>query len=90
MGKRKLLMITENTVIRLYEKHLWNGYDDITISVMVVDEIIKKLTQTKNEHPLRDLYTSEEDKGPFYELVHFVFSTIEDYAKTRPHFSKKK
>jgi len=90
MTRPKMLMITENTIIKLYEQFVWEEHDDIAIAVMIVDHIKDKLTNAKKKHPLTDLYTNADDPGPFYELVHFIFSTVENYVKTRPNFSKKK
>ena len=83
-------MITENTVIKLYEQFLWEGHEQRVICTMIVDDIVAKLSKTNKPHPLKELFLSEEERGPFYELVHFVFSTVEEYAKTKPNFNKKK
>jgi len=83
----KVLMITENTVIKLYEQFVWEGHEQREICTMIVNNIVAKLSKTKKPHPLKELFLDEEDRGPFYEMVHFVFSTVEDYAKTRPNFN---
>jgi len=85
----KLLMITENTIIKLYEKFLWEGYSEREICVLVVDDIIAKLSKSSKPHPLKELFLSKTDKGPFYELIHFVFSTVENYVKMKEKHLKK-
>jgi len=85
----KVLMINENTIIKLYEQFVWNGHTDLEICAMIVDEILFKLKKTNKPHPLKELYLDKENKGPFYELVHFVYSTIEAYTKSMSTLPKK-
>lgn len=84
----KLLMINENTVIKLYEGLVCTGAEQHEICTMVVDEILAKLTKTDKPHPLKELFLDQDDRGPFYEMVHFVFSTIDTYAKSKATFKK--
>ena len=84
MKKKPLLMITENTIIKLYEKNVWDEsiVDKTEICTVIVDEIINNLSKTNKPHPLKELFLDENNRAPFYELVHFVFNTIERYIIT--------
>jgi len=87
----KLLMINENTIIKLYNQFVWKDHNhtNAELSALIVTEILFKLKKTKKPHPLKELFLDDEDQSPFYEMVHFVYSTVEDYAKTQSNFTKK-
>ena len=88
--KNKILMINENTVIKLYQAYEWEDkYDQTEITTLVIDKIMAKLSKTSKPHPLKELFLSDEDRGPFYELVHFTFVTIANYKKTHPTLPNK-
>ena len=82
---KKILMINENTVIKLYDQFRWEcgtaTHEEIITKV--IDEIIIKLSKAKHEHPIKDLFLSEEDHGPYYELIHFTFNTLNSHVKMK-------
>lgn len=77
-----MLVIAENTVITEYNK-IDAELDDVAKCIIVIDSIKHKLSNTKKSHPLKELYTNADNPGPFYELVHFVFCTIENHSKKK-------
>lgn len=86
----KILMINENTIIKLYNKLVWDGCTDLEISCKIVNEIRSRLANSKSNHPLKTLYTQElgSESGELYELAHYVYSTVEDHVKATAFIKK--
>jgi len=74
----KMFYISEVTVLKLYQKILWedvkHNNDIPTIATMIVDDILEKLEKSNTNHPLKELY---KEKTALYELIHFVFVIVE-------------
>ena len=74
----KMFYISEVTVLKLYQKILWedvkHNNDIPTIATMIVDDILEKLENSNTNHPLKELY---KEKTALYELIHFVFTIVE-------------
>ena len=88
MSKNKLLIITENTIIKLYIQHKSPKLTQAEICTLIIEDILAKLTKTNKPHPMKDLFLDKTNRGPFYELVHFVFSTVEDFINKNQTIKK--
>jgi len=76
-----MLMITENTIIKLYKEYVWEEIEQDDVCTKIIDHIIAKLSKTDKPHPLKELFLDEDNRGPYYSLIHFVFQTVEEHVK---------